>query len=131
MTSQHTIITAGDGTLIAPPAPGADECAAAGSADTAQRLLEDLRAQLDETDARLLEDLRQRLEICGRIGLHKKRHGIAMMQPARIGIVQQRAAAFAALHGLNVEFLHVLYALIIEETCRLEDEIIGAQQEAR
>jgi chorismate mutase len=49
-----------------------------------------------------------------------------MMQPHRIGVVQARAAAFAAEHGLSPAFLHALYELIITETCRLEDEIIGA-----
>jgi chorismate mutase len=87
--------------------------------------LEELRAELDATDAALLEAIRQRLDVCARIGLHKKRFTIPMMQPQRIGVVQARAAAFAQAHGLRPEFLHALYVHIIEETCRLEEEIIG------
>lgn len=87
--------------------------------------LETLRAELDATDAALLQAIRQRLDVCARIGLHKKQFAIPMMQPQRIGVVQARAAAFAHTHGLRPEFLHALYVQIIEETCRLEDEIIG------
>ena len=46
-------------------------------------------------------------------------------QPQRIGVVQARAADFARAHGMNAEFLRMLYELIIAETCRLEDEVIG------
>ncbi len=99
----------------APPQPGV----------SAQ--LQALRGELDAIDQRLLELVRERLECCCRIGHWKKQHGVPMMQPARIGVVQERAAAFAMAHGLSGEFLRRLYALIIEETCRLEDAIIGAQ----
>jgi len=44
----------------------------------------------------------------------------------RTGVVQAHAAAFVAEHGMNPAFLRSLYELIITETCRLEDEIIGA-----
>jgi chorismate mutase len=96
------------------------------SSDLAARILQTLRDELDVIDQRLLETLRERLACCGRIGYHKKLHGVPMMQPQRIGVVQRRAAAYATLHGLNAEFLRRLYELIIEETCRLEDEIIGS-----
>jgi chorismate mutase len=87
--------------------------------------LETLRAELDGTDVALLEAIRHRLDVCARIGQHKKRFAIPMMQPQRIGVVQARAAAFAQAHGLRPEFLYALYAQIIEETCRLEEDIIG------
>lgn len=88
--------------------------------------LQGLRDELDGIDWHLLETLRQRLDCCCRIGLHKRMHGIPMMQPQRIGVVQARAAEFAVNHGIRGEFLRALYALIIEETCRLELEVIGA-----
>ncbi len=84
-----------------------------------------LRAELDETDGLLLETLRRRLDVCVRIGHHKKAFGVPMMQPQRIGVVQGRAAAFAARHGISPAFLRSLYELIIQETCRLEEDIIG------
>ena len=88
-------------------------------------VLQALREELDGLDRTLLETLRQRLDCCCRIGLHKRDHAIPMMQPHRIGVVQARAAAFAAEHGMSPSFLRALYELIITETCRLEDEIIG------
>lgn len=90
-----------------------------------QTLLATLRAELDGVDVVLLETLRQRLDCCRRIGLLKKDHAIPMMQPQRIGVVQARAAEFAQVHGMNGEFLRALYELIIAETCRLEDEVMG------
>jgi chorismate mutase-like protein len=93
-------------------------------------VLQALRDELDGIDWRLMEALRQRLDCCCRIGLHKRDHEIPMMQPQRIGIVQQRAAEFAANHGICGDFLRSFYALIIEETCRLELEVIAAPADA-
>lgn len=104
--------------------PSAHAAAQAGDPDGLGHL-EILRAELDATDAELLEAIRARLDVCARIGHHKKRFAIPMMQPHRIGVVQARAAAFAQIHGLRPAFLHALYAQIIEETCRLEEDIIG------
>ena len=96
-----------------------------GSGEDAQRILQLLRDELDGLDRTLLETVRRRLDCCCRIGLHKRDHAIPMMQPHRIGVVQERAATFAAEHGVSPVFLRALYELIITETCRLEDEIIG------
>lgn len=98
----------------------------AGNGEDAQRILRSLRDELDGLDRTLLETVRRRLDCCCRIGRHKRDHAIPMMQPHRIGVVQERAAAFAAEHGVSPAFLRALYELIITETCRLEDEIIGA-----
>lgn len=48
-----------------------------------------------------------------------------MMQPHRIGIVQRRAAAYGEQHGVDRDFLRHLYEVIITETCRVEDLVIG------
>jgi chorismate mutase len=87
--------------------------------------LEDLRAQLDALDQVLLDTVRDRLRCCVGIADVKRRHGVPMMQPHRIAIVQQRAASYAAEHGIDAEFLHRLYELIIDETCRVEDLVIA------
>lgn len=107
------------------PKPGHDGASSAAAAQEAN--LASLRAQLDAIDARLLDVLFERLACCARIGHHKKVHAVPMMAPHRIGIVQRRAADFAASHALNPTFLHQLYELIIAETCRLEDEIIASE----
>jgi chorismate mutase len=59
------------------------------------------------------------------IAQFKRAHGMPMMQPHRIGVVQQRAARYAERHGMNVDFVRRLYELIIAETCRVEDLVIG------
>lgn len=96
------------------------------SASHPNEVLEALRGDLDAIDARLLETIHARLQCCQRIGHHKKQHGVPMMQPHRIGVVQRRAAEFATSRGVSGSFLKELYDLIIAETCRLEDQIIGS-----
>ncbi|MGL5859395.1 MAG: chorismate mutase family protein [Angustibacter sp.] len=93
---------------------------------TADPALEALRAKLDAVDAALLDALRQRVGVCVDIAVHKRRHRIPMMQPGRIGVVHRRAADYGAEHGIDQDFLRHLYDLIIAETCRVEDLVIGA-----
>jgi 4-amino-4-deoxychorismate mutase len=88
--------------------------------------LETLRAELDRIDAELLGALGARVAVCRSIAGYKREHGVPMMQPHRIGVVQQRAARYAEANGLDVTFMRRLYDLIIGETCRIEDLIIGA-----
>jgi chorismate mutase-like protein len=87
--------------------------------------LERLRAQLDTLDLILLETVRDRLRCCVRIAEVKRRHDVPMMQPDRIALVQRRAASYAARNGVDASFLHRLYGLIIDETCRIEDLVMA------
>jgi chorismate mutase len=93
--------------------------------DAAVEDLESLRAQLDALDQVLLDTVRDRIRCCIRIADVKRRHGVPMMQPHRIEIVQQRAASYGAEHGVDATFLQRLYDLIIAETCRVEDLVIA------
>jgi chorismate mutase-like protein len=95
--------------------------------DAAAEDLERLRAQLDALDQVLLDTVRDRIRCCVRIADVKRRHGVPMMQPHRIALVQERAAAFAAEHGVDADFLNRLYDLIIDETCRVEDLVIAGE----
>ncbi|MGH3821827.1 MAG: chorismate mutase family protein [Pseudonocardiaceae bacterium] len=88
-------------------------------------LLGRLRAKLDCIDERSLDGLRERIECCVQIVHYKRKHGVPMMQPHRIGIVQQRAARYAENHGIDQDFLCRLYELIIAETCQVENLAIG------
>ena len=47
-----------------------------------------LRAELDRVDVELLDALRARVGCCRRIAHHKRDHGVPMMQPHRIDVVQ-------------------------------------------
>ena len=87
--------------------------------------LEELRHKLGAIDDALLDQLRQRLECCVEIARVKKANGVPMMQPHRIGVAQERAARYGQEHGINGDFLRELYDVIIEETCRVEDLVIG------
>ncbi|MCW2689526.1 MAG: 4-amino-4-deoxychorismate mutase [Mycobacterium sp.] len=91
-----------------------------------QSTLETLRAELDRIDAEFLEALGARIAVCRSIAQYKREHRVPMMQPHRIGVVQQRAARFAEANGLDLTFMKQLYDLIIGETCRIEDLIIDA-----
>ncbi|MFD7885737.1 chorismate mutase family protein [Streptomyces bauhiniae] len=96
-----------------------------GERPTAGVTIEDLRAELDAIDERFLDELRARIEKCVEIGHFKREHDVPMMQPHRIGIVKERAARYGERHGIDREFLRRLYDLVIEETCRVEDRVIG------
>ncbi len=87
--------------------------------------LEALRARLDAIDALLLEQLRDRIRCCLAIADYKSRHGVPMMQPQRIEVVQRRAARYGADNGIDGDFLRRLYDLIIAETCRVEALAMG------
>ena len=91
-----------------------------------QDTLEMLRAELDRIDVEFLASLGARVAVCRSIAHYKRDHGVPMMQPHRIGVVQQRAAQFADATGLDRTFMKQLYDLIIAETCRIEDLIIDA-----
>ncbi|MFI0743105.1 chorismate mutase family protein [Streptomyces sp. NPDC021100] len=84
-----------------------------------------LRAELDDIDAELLDTLRRRIDCCVRIARHKSTHEVPMMQPARIELVKGRAAEYGETHGIDTGFLENLYDLIIGETCRVEDLVMG------
>ena len=87
--------------------------------------LEALRHELDTIDVRLLDTIRRRIECCVQIARVKREASVPMMQPHRIGIVQRRAAAYGEQHGVDRDFLRQLYEVIITETCRVEDLVIG------
>lgn len=87
--------------------------------------LAELRTELDDIDRALLQALRDRLQCCIRIAEYKREHEIPMMQPQRVELVLQRAEDYAVDHRMDPGFIRSLYELIIDQTCRVEDAIIG------
>lgn len=85
------------------------------------------RSQLNEIDESIVELLGKRYAVCRSVADFKRENGIPMMQPSRVAEVKERCAKLAELHGVNPEFARRLYGLIIDEACRLEDEIIDRQ----
>lgn len=86
--------------------------------------LSSLRRELDAIDAELLDGVRRRIDVCSRVAVVKREFDIPMMQPGRVGVVQERAREYARAHGMSEEFLGTLYDLLIGEACRVEDLII-------
>ncbi|AFZ59104.1 chorismate mutase [Anabaena cylindrica FACHB-243] len=93
----------------------------------AMNRLEGFRQEIDDVDSQIVEALAKRFEIAKRVADFKKQQGIPMMQPDRVEAVKQRRRELGTQHGLDGEFMVALYSLIIQETCRVEDEIIEAQ----
>lgn len=92
--------------------------------------LASFRERIDRIDEQLLSGLAERIAICREVAEHKRAEGIPMMQPDRVAAVQQRWAELAAGRGLDAGFARSLARAVIDEGCRVEDEIIGDAQPA-
>lgn len=97
---------------------------AAVEAPTAE-VLAAYRVRIDALDAALVRTLGERFEVCREIARIKKERFIPMMQSGRVEEVKRRCASLGAEHGVSPELVTEMYRLIIEESCRMEDEIIG------
>lgn len=86
--------------------------------------LESFRSELNFVDEQIISLLSRRYEICRLVGHYKREHNIPMMQPARVEEVKDRCANIAARYSIDPDFIRQLYSMIINEACRLEDEII-------
>lgn len=89
--------------------------------DDAARVLASHRAALDDLDRRLLDTLVERMRVCMEIARLKSEHEIPMMQPARVGLVLDRARKHAEENGLPPEYFGELFERIVAETCAQED----------
>jgi 4-amino-4-deoxychorismate mutase len=87
-------------------------------------ILKPYRARINALDEQIIELLRQRYDVIEEVGHLKAREGIASVLQDRVDEVRERAAAMAAAHGLDEEFIRHLYAQLIEHSCNREEEII-------
>src|SRR5215207_2146655 len=92
--------------------------------------LASFRDRIDEIDERLLSALAERIDVCKEVAEHKQEQGIAMMQPGRVAAVEDRWAELARARGLDEAFARSLCRAVIDEGCRVEDEIIGVPADA-
>ena len=90
--------------------------------------LEPFRRRLDELDERIVGLLGERFAICREVALHKREHEIPMMQPDCVAEVRERYLARGAAAELPPDFVAEMFALLIEATCRMEDELIDAPE---
>jgi 4-amino-4-deoxychorismate mutase len=91
--------------------------------------LEPFRRRLDTLDEQIPRLLGERFAVCREIALHKRTHGIPMMQPQRVAEVRARYLARGADFQLPADFTAALFDLVIAATCRMEDELIEALSE--
>lgn len=82
------------------------------------------RSALNEIDENLIELLGRRYKIIREVGNYKKETKIPMMQAKRVDEVKDRCAKMGEQYDLNGDFIRALYTLIIDEACRIEDDII-------
>lgn len=87
--------------------------------------LADLRRLIDGIDDRLLDLLAERIAVAERVADHKRESGVAVRLPDRIEAVKARCAERGAARGLDPAYVRDIWGRIIEETCRLEERLIG------
>lgn len=86
--------------------------------------LEPFRERLDTLDEEITRLLGARFEVCREVALHKREHDIPMMQPDRVVEVRERYLARGAELQLPADFTLALFELLIDATCRMEDQLI-------
>jgi chorismate mutase-like protein len=91
--------------------------------------LSEFRRRVNSLDENLLELLGKRFDICREVARYKRAERIPMMQSARVQEVKERCAQLGIKRRLDPGFVTKLYTLIIEESCRTEEQIIDAPEE--
>jgi 4-amino-4-deoxychorismate mutase len=111
-----------------PQAPGAEATASGDGLTPAEQAvaagLAPFRARLDEIDAQLVDLLGERFQICREVAVHKSENEIEMMQPGRVEIVRARYLQHGAEVDLPADFTASFFDLLIDATCRAEDELM-------
>lgn len=93
--------------------------------DSAANGLEPFRRRLDFLDGEIARLLGERFAVCRDVAYHKREHDIPMMQPRRVVEVRERYLARGAEVELPADFTAALFELLIEATCRMEDELMA------
>lgn len=86
--------------------------------------LEPFRRRLDEIDNGIARLLGERFQICREVAHYKSEHDIPMMQPDRVQAVRARYLERGAAVDLPEDFSERLFEVLIEATCKLEDELM-------
>jgi methylmalonyl-CoA epimerase len=89
------------------------------------------RTEIDELDDQIVDLLGRRFAIARGVAEVKREEGIPMMQSGRVDEVLTRVANLAEERSLPPDFVRGLYRQIIDETCHMEDEIIGGDGSAK
>jgi chorismate mutase-like protein len=87
--------------------------------------LEELRRRIDAIDDRIVALLSERFAVVRDVAAYKAPRNIPAMIPERIDEVRERCAGQGAGLGIDPDFLRVLYSLIIDEACQLEEKFLA------
>lgn len=87
--------------------------------------LEECRRRLDRLDTALIKVIAERMQLCAQIAQLKRVGKIPMMQPHRLQHVRAKSISEGRMQGLDEGFVERLIGVITQESCRLEDLIIG------
>ena len=93
--------------------------------------LEPFRRRLDVLDEQIAGLLGERFEVCREVARYKSEHEIPMMQPERVAQVRARYLQRGVQASLPPDFTAELFELLINATCRMEDELMGTPEEER
>jgi chorismate mutase len=125
MSAEHRALTADRrGAVSRRPVGQTEERALTPAEQAVAAGLAPFRARLDEIDAQLVDLLGERFQICREVAVHKAENAIDMMQPGRVEIVRARYLQHGAEVDLPSDFTAGLFDLMIDATCRAEDELM-------
>ncbi|HEY7890916.1 MAG TPA: chorismate mutase [Solirubrobacteraceae bacterium] len=86
--------------------------------------LDEFRGRIDEIDGELLRLLGERFGVCREVAQYKREHQIDVMQPQRVQEVRARYLQQGGEANLPIDFTEALCELLIDASCRLEDELV-------
>lgn len=89
-------------------------------------ILAPYRARIDALDRQILDLLRARYDVIDEVAVLKKREQIDAILQDRVDEVRENAAAYAAELGLDADFIRVLWAALIANSCERENLYIKA-----
>ena len=85
-------------------------------------LLDELRDQIDQLDADIAQKLAERLDIAERIGLYKKEHNVAILQPERWERIMAAQHDLGRRSGLSPAFVEAFMNAVHQESIRRQTE---------
>ncbi len=84
------------------------------------RLLVELREEIDRLDSELLDVMVRRFECCREIGLEKMRLGLPVKVPGREEHVVGGMEKLGVDLGIDAEFVKKIYTMILEYSVNLQ-----------
>jgi chorismate mutase-like protein len=83
------------------------------------------RQRLDVLDEEIVRLLGERFQVCREVADYKRDNEVPMMQPDRVTQVRARYAQLGDEARLPHDFTSSLFELLIDATCRMEDELMA------